>query len=287
MTELSINEIKENIKKSYSYNIGFPVYTAAELKKIYETFGIDPKSTDRRIFDLESLSHHSQKEVERLFQLMKIQKEDYVLDVGCGNGAPSRLMAKLCGCRIKGVDLTPAQIAKAKECNQLEGVDDLIEVGVSDVHSLADEKEVFDKIFHNETICHWDKKEKALGKLSRILKKGGIMGFHDWLRGDKGDLNVADGDFPGTYGEQVWFQNTLEENMQFLQEAGFEVLHAEDLTDRIDRNLRARLKELQISKVYRQAASEEYLQKSLRYFRVMIETNYKYLRYGRFVCVKD
>ena len=287
MVETSIQGIKSNIKESYSYNIGFPVYTAQELKHIYMKFGVDPKGTDRRIFDLESLSHHNQKEVVRLFQVMKIQESDKVLDVGCGNGAPSRLMAKLHGCRITGVDLTPAQIEKAKKCNELEGVDHLIETFVSDVLDLEFEEQSFDKVFHNETMCHWNNKNIALEKLYRFLKKGGTMGFHDWVRGDEGSLNEARGDFPGTYGENVWFQNTLEENLRLLEDAGFKVLHAEDLTDRIDRSLRARLKELEISKVYTQAASEEYRQKSLRYFQIMIETNYKYLRYGRFVCIKD
>ena len=130
-------------------------------------------------------------------------------------------------------------------------------------------------------------KEEALSELYRVLKKGGIMGFHDWTRGEKGDLNGAGGDFPGTYSEGVWFQNSINETRELLERAGFTVLRYEDTTDIVDLGLRVRLKELQLSKVYLKAASKDYYHKSVRYFKVMIETHYDYLKYGRFLCMKN
>jgi cyclopropane fatty-acyl-phospholipid synthase-like methyltransferase len=129
-------------------------------------------------------------------------------------------------------------------------------------------------------------KKVALAELYKTLKKGGIMGFHDWAKGNKGDLNSAGGGFPGTYAEDVWFQNSIEETKGLLEKVGFTVLHYEDTTDIVDRGLRARLRELQMSKVYLKSAPEEYFYKTIRYFKVMIETHYDYLKYGRFLCVK-
>lgn len=283
---LNEETVKKSIIKSYSENIGFPVYTAKELQRLYRAFGVDPKSTDRRIFDTESMSHHLQSEVMQLIKKMNISKDDLVLDAGCGNGAPTRLVAKVCGCKISGFDINPNQIEKAVDCDFFEGVNSLIERTVKDVHKLDYSDETFDKILHNETMCHWMDKKTALAGLYRVLKKGGIMGFHDWLKGNKGDLNDAGGDFPGTYAEGVWFQHTIDETQKFLEEAGFIVLHREDTTDVVDRGMRARLRELKMSTVYLKGSSDEYLYKSLRYFRVMIETHYDYLRYGRFLCLK-
>jgi cyclopropane fatty-acyl-phospholipid synthase-like methyltransferase len=279
--------VTKKIIKSYSENIGFPVYTAEELLRMYQIFGVDPKSSDRRVFDVESMSHHLQHEVIKLIKSMNISNADVVLDAGCGNGAPARLIAKLCGCRIVGFDINPNQIIKAVECDLLEGVDHLIRREVMDVHKVNYSAESFDKIFHNESICHWMNKKTALAGLFRVLKKGGIMGFHDWTRGDQGDLNDADGAFPGTYAEGVWFQNTIQETRGLLEEAGFRVLHSEDTTDTVDRGLRARLRELMMSKFYLKSTSVEYFDKSARYFKVMIETHYKYLRYARFICIKN
>ncbi|MBI5208231.1 MAG: hypothetical protein HY934_10670 [Candidatus Firestonebacteria bacterium] len=91
---LNEQKVTENLLKSFSENIGFPVYTADELQKMYEVFDVDPKSLDRRVFDTESLSHHTQTEVLKLLKMMNISKDDLLLDAGCGNGAPTRLIAK-------------------------------------------------------------------------------------------------------------------------------------------------------------------------------------------------
>jgi ubiquinone/menaquinone biosynthesis C-methylase UbiE len=281
------NSVSENIIKSYSENIGFPVYTAEELRGMYRIFGVDPKSIDRRVFDLESMSHHLQSEVIKLIRMMNVTKDDLLLDAGCGNGAPTRLIAKICGCEIIAFDINPNQIRKAIDSDRLEGVDHLIRREVNDVHRLNYSKNMFDKIFHNETMCHWMDNRVALAGLHRVLKEGGLMGFHDWLRGEKGDLNDAGGDFPGTYAEGVWFQHSIEETTKLLKESGFKVLLYEDTTDIVDRGLRARLRELQMSKDYIKGAPEEYYYKTSRYFRVMIQTHYDYLKYGRFLCAKS
>lgn len=286
MRQIDIAILRRNIRKSYALNAGFPVYNAVELKKIYTAFGVNPKGIDRRIFNLESLSHHSQREVLKLARMMGITREDFLLDIGCGNGASSRLIAKTYGCKILGVDLLSEQIKKAEECNKFEGVSKFIKLRVCDVHNLDFKKEIFDKIFHNESMCHWHLKKLALKTLYQSLKKGGCMGFHDWLRGNEGDLNDAEGSFKGIYADKVWFQNTLTENVRLLTEIGFIVQIAEDITDSVDRSLRARLKELELSRASEEVISPTYFTKTLRYFRAMIWTNYKFLRYGRFVCVK-
>lgn len=279
--------VVDNIIKSYSENIGFIVYSAAELQRIYQALGIDPKSAHRSIFDLESMSHHLQSEVLKLIKKMNITQDDLVLDAGCGNGAPTRLIAKTCGCKIIGVDINPGQIKKADECNRLEGVDTSITLLVRDIHNLDFQDELFDKIFHNETMCHWRNKRAALAGLFKVLKKGGIMGFHDWLRGDKGDLNDAGGDFPGIYEKDVWFQNTLEETQGMLEDAGFYVEYCADTTDTVDRGLRAKQREVQMSEAYYlDSGLQEYHRKSIRYCQIMIETHYDYLKYGRFLCFK-
>ncbi len=281
------DRVVRNIIRSYSHNIGFPVYTAEELRQLYRTFGVDPGSLDRRIFDTESMSHHLQHEVAKLLGMMDISRTDRVLDAGCGNGAPTRLIAKMYGCKVVGFDINPVQIEKASACDRLEGVDGLTERIVMDVHAMDFPEESFDRVFHNETMCHWSDKKTALAGLRNVLKKGGVMGFHDWTRGEKGGLNEADGDFPGTYSDGVWFQNTIAETRALLQDAGFDVLLAEDTTDIVDRGLRARLRELEMSRVYLKAASEEYFVKSVRYFKVMIGTHYDYLTYARFLCKKQ
>src|SRR6478672_7447924 len=47
---------------------------------------------------------------------------DHVLDVGCGVGGPARLLAATYGCRITGIDLTPAAVKAATALSQRTGL---------------------------------------------------------------------------------------------------------------------------------------------------------------------
>lgn len=274
---------RDRILENYTRERGFHIFTAAELEGIYRALEIDPKSSHRLIFETEGLSHHHQAEMLRLFEAAEISARDLVLDAGCGNGGPTRLLAKLKGCRIRAFDLNEVQIARAAECNRLEGVEALIELSVQDVHRLNYPDAMFDRVIHNETSCHWERKGEAFAELRRVLKPGGLMAFHDWSRGDAGGLDDAGGDFPGTYAPGIWFQTAPTETAALLRGAGFEVILSEDTTDAVDAGMRARLKELELSSSCLAWFPEKYYRLSLRYFRTMIATHYTHLRYRRFL----
>src|SRR5829696_3963832 len=48
--------------------------------------------------------------------------EAHVLDVGCGVGGPARLLTATYGCRVTGVDLTPAAVAAATALSERTGL---------------------------------------------------------------------------------------------------------------------------------------------------------------------
>jgi len=116
------------------------------LEKIFKAYSINPKtSTDRRIFDLEGIVHFFQQGVVNLAKKLDITKNDHVLSLGEGSGAPSRLLVKLIGCRIVGVDINPDQIIKSKECAILHGVQDKVEYYEQNVEELSLDKKDFTK----------------------------------------------------------------------------------------------------------------------------------------------
>jgi ubiquinone/menaquinone biosynthesis C-methylase UbiE len=257
------------------------VLRAEDLQAIYKAYRLDPRTTAPAIFAVESLAHVLQDGIKALFDSLNPTKESMVLSVGEGNGAPSRLLAKLVGCRIVGVDVSPLQIANAREVAHLHGVERLVEYVQQNASTLDLGDRRFDVAYLNETLCHWEDKLSALRRILRHLKPKALLGINDWLKGRKGTLNDAYYAVPGfrdLYQPNIWRQISLGELCRLLEEAGFCVLRAEELSDSIDRGLKRRLRELE-----KLPQDNEPTQRGVRYYRGMIATHYDYLRYGRVI----
>jgi SAM-dependent methyltransferase len=128
-------------------------------------------------------------------------------------------------------------------------------------------------------MCHWPDKRSALRHTLRHLKPKGLLGINDWIRGAKGTLNDAYHAVPGfrdLYQPDIWRQISLGETCRLLEEAGFIVLRAEELTDEVDRGLRRRVQELE-----RLSQTDEPTRRGIGYYRGMIATHGDYLCYGR------
>ena len=59
-----------------------------------------------------------------------------VMDLGCGVGGCSRVIAATCGCRVTGIDLTPEYIEIARELTRRCGMADRIEFRQADALDL-------------------------------------------------------------------------------------------------------------------------------------------------------
>ena len=257
------------------------VLPAKDLRAIYTKYRLDPRTSEPAIFAVESLAHLLQDGVKALFDLLKLTDQSLVLGVGEGNGAPSRLLAKLIGCRIVGVDISPLQIANAREVAHLHGVEHLVEYVQQNASALDLGNRRFDAAYYNETMCHWEDKLSALRHTLRHMKPKTLLGINDWMAGRKGTLNDAWDDVPGfreLYQPDIWSQISLGETCRLLEEAGFYVLRAEELSDSTDRGLRRRLQELE-----KLPQNNEPIRRAVQYYRVMITTHYDYLCYGRVI----
>ncbi len=275
------SELVDRVIQSYRPDGPFMVLRAKDLNAIYKAFRLDPRTTDPAIFAVESLAHVLQDGVKALFDSLNLTKDSLVLSVGEGNGAPSRLLAKLVGCRVVGVDISPLQIANAREVARLHGVEHLLEYHQQNASALDLGDQRFDAAYFNETFCHWEDKISALRRTRKHLKPKALLGFNDWLRGRKGTLNDAYHAVPGfrdLYQPDIWRQISLGETCRLLEEAGFSVLRAEELSDFTDRGLKRRLQELE-----KLPQGNEPTRRGVQYYRVMIATHYDYLCYGRVI----
>lgn len=253
-----------------------------DLLRLYREYGLDPTTPHPRLFDSESLSHLRQDQLRALFKAMRVKEEHRVLSLGEGNGAVSRLLAKAVGCRITGVDLNPDLVSTARNLARVHGVGRLVEYLVQDVHALRLGRRRFDRLYANETMCHWRDKELALRKALPHLEPGAVVGIHDWLRGDRGGLDEGLRRLPGLgrlYPRGIWFQWSLSELAGLLERLGLEVLSAEDLTGAVDEGLRK-------SAAFIEALSRMADGRAIaaaRSFREVLPAHFAWLRYGRII----
>jgi arsenite methyltransferase len=124
------------------------------------------------------------KATEELIGLCHIEKDKYVLEVGCGVGLTACYIARKYGCRIVGVDISEKMIERSKERAGREGVEDRVEFRVADVQDLPFEDGLFDVVIGESITVFPEDKQKAVSEYVRVTKPGGYVGLNEttWLK---------------------------------------------------------------------------------------------------------
>ena len=106
-----------------------------------------------------------------------------VLEVGCGVGAQTRILARRNpGAMICSMDISEESLSHARKMADKEGINN-VEFIHSDVFDYEFEPEVFDHIFVCFVLEHLPDPEKAINIFHRALKKGGSITL---IEGDHG-----------------------------------------------------------------------------------------------------
>ena len=109
--------------------------------------------------------------------LDKIPKGSRVLDVGCGIGGSSRILAKHYGFNVTGITISPAQVKRARELTP-KGLN--CNFQVMDALNLRFEDGSFDAIWSVEAGAHMNDKHKFADEMLRTLRPGGYLALADW-----------------------------------------------------------------------------------------------------------
>jgi MPBQ/MSBQ methyltransferase len=113
--------------------------------------------------------------------LDKLPRGTTVLDVGCGIGGSSRILAKDYGFETTGITISPQQVQRAKELTP-EGV--TAKFQVDDALALSFPDNSFDVVWSIEAGPHMPDKAKYAQEMMRVLKPGGILVVADWNQRD-------------------------------------------------------------------------------------------------------
>jgi len=110
-----------------------------------------------------------------------------VLDIGCGSGAISLLLARDCGAaEVVGVDVEDQVCAAARARVDQAGLTDKITIQRTTPGSLPFEDESFDVVYSKDSIIHIPDKEALCRDVFRVLRRGGSVAASDWLMSHDG-----------------------------------------------------------------------------------------------------
>jgi precorrin-6B methylase 2 len=77
-----------------------------------------------------------QEVVDKMLELAKIQKDDLVYDLGCGDGRFVITAAKKYGCKGVGYDISPRRVRESRENVKKNGLEDLVKIEQKDIFTL-------------------------------------------------------------------------------------------------------------------------------------------------------
>ena len=189
--------------------------------------------------------------IENLVEGLEL-KDRKVLDIGCGIGGPSFVLASKYGAHVTGIDVEPQLIDQARHRAEKLGLESNCEFVKVKAGPLEFPDNSFDVVFSSGVIMTIDDKEEVLAEAMRVLKPGGVLTVYDWMKPE------------GEYSDDMryWFEmeritysmKTFDEYEEMLRDAGFVDIELKDRTD-----------------WYRQRVQEEYEQIKSELYPRMLE----------------
>ncbi len=115
----------------------------------------------------------------KLIEACHIDKDSYVLDVGCGVGITTCYLARESGCKVVGVDLSEMMIEKSKKKARRKNVEDKVEFKIGDAQDLPFRNGVFDAVISESVVAFSKDKQKVINEYARVTKPGGYVGINE------------------------------------------------------------------------------------------------------------
>jgi len=113
-----------------------------------------------------------------LFEHINLPPQPRCLEVGCGQGAVTRLLVERFGAQAVATDFDPGQLAVAQE--RLADLGERVEFRIVDARAMPFDDAQFDGVFSFGVLHHvlngW---RQVIAETARVLKPGGWFAFTD------------------------------------------------------------------------------------------------------------
>ncbi|MEI5527688.1 methyltransferase domain-containing protein [Streptomyces brasiliscabiei] len=164
---------------------------------------------------------------------LALGRDQHLLDVGCGIGAPALQIAAAHAVRVTGVTVSAQQVAEAAERAANSGVRDRLDFRFADAVDLPFADGSFDGAWAIESLLHITDQTAALAEIHRVVRPGGRLVVADLCQREPfagEDRAVLDG-MLRTY--EIARICTPDEHRAHLAEAGWQLLELTDIGEQV------------------------------------------------------
>jgi len=154
-------------------------------------------------------------DTEDLAKLAGIIASDQVLDVACFLGGPALQLAEAYQSRVRGIDKNEFCVRAANKIASMCGLHHRARFEVADARELPFEDGTFSVVWSQCSLAH---DETWLQEMHRVLKHPGRLALTFAIRRENPDQNSP--------------QWSLHDVVHHIQDLGYTILHAEDITRR-------------------------------------------------------
>lgn len=198
------------------------------LKTALAAFGPE----DRRLAPLQlaSLDQFHTRGIAATTEIAKlagITADMSVLDIGAGIGGPSRAIAASHGCRVTGIDLSPAFVEAARYLAERTGQSETLSFQIGNALELAFDNASFDIALLQHVAMNIADRSSLYSEIRRILKLGGRFATYDVVSVDGAPFYPL----PWARTSATSFLLTAEQTRAAIEHAGFRLQTWQDDTE--------------------------------------------------------
>jgi ubiquinone/menaquinone biosynthesis C-methylase UbiE len=153
--------------------------------------------------------------------ILEIDANDHLLDVGSGIGGPARYFAQRFGCRVTGIDLTAEFCGVASALTRQLGLESRVTFELGNALAMPFADGCFDGAYSMNVSMNIADKAALYREIHRVLRPGAWLMLSEIAMGTGGALDYPT---PWASGAQASFLATPEETTSGLAQAGFEVV---------------------------------------------------------------
>ena len=108
-----------------------------------------------------------------------IDKDDVVLDLGCGLGGSARLLAHRFGCRVGGIDISRQRVREGNRLTALVGLTRLVHLKRADMLRVQVPASCYDVLWGQGAWDHVADKTRFVSRWRAALRPGGRVAMED------------------------------------------------------------------------------------------------------------